>query len=133
RVIKYGPISRQLDNALRNRLWVHFKVLLKPPGPIRAYWLNMTLRGGFTLLTRLGKLKMVAISQYDCHFGERDMLPWIMKRRQSLSGIQALQWKTIFAGWRRVLYSKELGPLIPHPPLVSSMRVSETVVEGKGK
>ncbi|KAG0273734.1 hypothetical protein BGZ95_010476 [Linnemannia exigua] len=121
--IVYGYISRFCPN-LQDLL-------------IRAYRLNMTLRGGFALLTRLHKLKRVAISQYDCHFSERDMLPWIMKRRQSLSGIQALQWKAIVTGWWRVLYSKELGPSIPQPPLPPSstvpIRESEAAVKGKGK
>jgi hypothetical protein len=113
--VVYGYISRFCPN-LQDLL-------------IRAYRLNMTLRGGFTLLTRLRKLKRVAISQYDCHFTERDMLPWITKRRQSLSGIQALQWKAIVAGWWRVLHAKELGPAIPSPPLPLPAKA----VEGKGK
>lgn len=122
--IVYGYISRFCPN-LQDLL-------------IRAYRLNMTLRGGFALLTRLRKLKRVAISQYDCHFNERDMLPWIMKRRQSLSGIQALQWKAIVAGWWRVLHAKELGPTSPpllSPPPVASEKTTTTTtaVEGKGK
>ncbi|KAK3839447.1 MAG: hypothetical protein JOS17DRAFT_729177 [Linnemannia elongata] len=122
--IVYGYISRFCPN-LQDLL-------------IRAYRLNMTLRGGFALLTRLPKLKRVAISQYDCHFSERDMLPWIMKRRQSLSRIQALQWKAIVAGWWKVLHAKELGPntspLLPSPPsVVSGKTTTMTAVEGKGK
>lgn len=113
--VVYGYISRFCPN-LQDLL-------------IRAYRLNMTLRGGFTLLTRLRKLKRVSISQYDCHFTERDMLPWIMKRRQPLSGIQALQWKAIVAGWWRVLHAKELGPATLPPPQPSPA----TAVEGKGK
>ncbi|KAF9091475.1 hypothetical protein BGX29_010910 [Mortierella sp. GBA35] len=97
---------------------------------IRAYRLNMTLQGGFVLLTRLQKLKRVAISQYDCHFSERDMLPWIMKRRQLLSGIQALQWKAVVAGWWRVLHSKELGS---SPLPASQGKTAMTTAESKGK
>ncbi|KAG9061223.1 hypothetical protein KI688_007561 [Linnemannia hyalina] len=122
--IVYGYISRFCPN-LQDLL-------------IRAYRLNMTLRGGFALLTRLRKLKRVAISQYDCHFNERDMLPWVMKRRQSLSGIQALYWKAIVAGWWRVLHAKELGPttsppLSSQPPVASGKKTTTTAVEGKGK
>lgn len=123
--IVYGYISRFCPN-LQDLL-------------IRAYRLNMTLRGGFALLTRLRKLKRIAISQYDCHFSERDMLPWIMKRRQSLSGIQALQWKAIVAGWWRVLHAKELGPttslpLSSLPPVTSGKTTAMTTgAEGKGK
>ncbi|KAF9142671.1 hypothetical protein BGX30_002419 [Mortierella sp. GBA39] len=122
--IVYGYISRFCPN-LQDLL-------------IRAFRLNMTLRGGFALLTRLRKLKRVAISQYDCHFNERDMLPWIMKRRQSLSGIHALQWKVIVAGWWRVLHAKELGPTTSPPlssqhPLASGKTATTTAVEGKGK
>ncbi|KAF9140389.1 hypothetical protein BG015_001679 [Linnemannia schmuckeri] len=122
--IVYGYISRFCPN-LQDLL-------------IRAYRLNMTLRGGFALLTRLRKLKRIAISQYDCHFNERDMLPWIMKRRQSLSGIQALQWKAIAAGWWRVLHAKELGPatsssLSLPPPVALGETATATPIEGKGK
>ncbi|KAF9541823.1 hypothetical protein EC957_002658 [Mortierella hygrophila] len=122
--IVYGYISRFCPN-LQDLL-------------IRAFRLNMTLRGGFVLLTRLRKLKRVAISQYDCHFNERDMLPWVIKRRQSLSGIQTLQWKAIVAGWWRVLHAKELGPttsppLSLQPPVTSGKKTTTTAVEGKGK
>ncbi|KAG0212230.1 hypothetical protein BGX33_003747 [Mortierella sp. NVP41] len=114
--IVYGYISRFCPN-LQDLL-------------IRAYRLNMTLQGGFVLLTRLQKLKRVAISQYDCHFSERDMLPWIMKRRQLLSGIQALQWKAVVAGWWRVLHSKELGS---SPLPASQGKAAMTTAESKGK
>ncbi|KAF9906349.1 hypothetical protein EC991_000751 [Linnemannia zychae] len=117
--VVYGYISRFCPN-LQDLL-------------IRAYRLNMTLRGGFALLTRLRKLKRVAISQYDCHFNERDMLPWIMKRRQSLSGIQALQWKAIVAGWWRVLHSKELGPSTPSSLSTLLGNTAATTSKGKGK
>ncbi|KAF8946251.1 hypothetical protein BGZ47_001000 [Haplosporangium gracile] len=122
--IVYGYISRFCPN-LQDLL-------------IRAYRLNMTLRGGFALLTRLRKLKRISVSQYDCHFNERDMLPWIMKQRQSLSGFQALQWKAIVAGWWRVLHAKDLGPatsssLSSLPPAASGKTATATPVEGKGK
>ncbi|KAF9586505.1 hypothetical protein BGW38_003419 [Lunasporangiospora selenospora] len=64
---------------------------------IRGYRLNMTLRGGFCLLTRLTQLKRLAIAQYDCQFKERDILPWIVKRPTLR---MRLEWRLILAGWR---------------------------------
>ncbi|KAF9917908.1 hypothetical protein FBU30_000464 [Linnemannia zychae] len=115
--IIYGYISRFCPN-LQDLL-------------IRAHRLNMTLRGGFTLLTRLRKLKRISISQYDCHFSERDMLPWIIKRRHSLSGIQTLQWRAIIAGWWRVLHAKKLGSITPTLFMSVSTSLEKTEQEEK--
>ncbi|KAF9350128.1 hypothetical protein BGX26_011659 [Mortierella sp. AD094] len=75
---------------------------------IRGYRLNMTLEGGFCLLTRLRALKRVAISQLDCKFSTKDILPWVMKRKRSMTLAQRLQWWAIFAGWWRLIHGKEL-------------------------
>ncbi|KAF9179498.1 hypothetical protein BGZ50_006889, partial [Haplosporangium sp. Z 11] len=74
---------------------------------IRSYKLNMTLKGGFTLLTRLHHLKRLSVSQYDCQFHERDILPWVMKRRNPTLA-QRLRWRVIVAGWWKLAHSKEL-------------------------
>ncbi|KAG0020775.1 hypothetical protein BGZ80_003615 [Entomortierella chlamydospora] len=75
---------------------------------IRGYRLNMTLEGGFCLLTRLRALKKVAISQLDCEFSTKDILPWVMKRKRSMTLMQRLQWWAIFGGWWRLIHGKEL-------------------------
>ncbi|KAF9963030.1 hypothetical protein BGZ65_006401 [Modicella reniformis] len=83
---------------------------------IRGYRLNMTLQGGFCLLTRLRELRKVAISQYDCQFKEKDILPWIVKRRSSITAAQRLQWSTMYAGWWKLTHAKELRVSVtPHP------------------
>ncbi|KAF8981505.1 hypothetical protein BGZ46_002672 [Entomortierella lignicola] len=75
---------------------------------IHGYRLNMTLQGGFCLLTRLRALKKVAISQYDCQFSTKDILPWVMKHKRSMSLTQRLQWWAIIAGWWKLVHGKEL-------------------------
>ncbi|KAG0363108.1 hypothetical protein BGZ54_008320 [Gamsiella multidivaricata] len=80
---------------------------------IRGYRLNMTLQGGFCLLTRLRELKKVAISQYDCQFRMRDILPWVTKRRSSVTRSQRLRWRAMFAGWWPLIHRKELKCNVP--------------------
>ncbi|KAF9159631.1 hypothetical protein BGX21_002969 [Mortierella sp. AD011] len=75
---------------------------------IRGYRLNMTLEGGFCLLTRLRALKKVAISQLDCEFSTKDILPWVMKHKRSMTLMQRLQWWGIFAGWWKLIHGKAL-------------------------
>ncbi|KAF9432729.1 prolyl-tRNA synthetase [Entomortierella beljakovae] len=75
---------------------------------IRGYKLNMTLQGGFCLLTRLRNLKKVSISQSDCQFSTRDILPWVMKHKRFMTLAQRLQWWAILSGWWKLFHAREL-------------------------
>ncbi|KAG0206271.1 hypothetical protein BGX28_002268 [Mortierella sp. GBA30] len=102
-ILENSPKLSRIIYGYISRFCPRLQVLL-----IRSYRLNMTLKGGFLLLTRLHHLKNVTMSQYDCQFGERDILPWVMKRR-SITMAQRLQWRAIVAGWWKHVYAKELG------------------------
>lgn len=47
---------------------------------LRCYKLTLSLRGGFTLLTRIKTLKKIAITHFSTKFEERDILPWAIKQ-----------------------------------------------------
>ncbi|KAK3813185.1 MAG: hypothetical protein J3Q66DRAFT_347592 [Benniella sp.] len=119
-VLENSPMLSRIVYGYIARFCPHLQDLL-----IRGYRLNMTLQGGFCLLTRLRELKKVAISQYDCQFKERDILPWVIKRRSSITAAQRLQWKTIYAGWWRLIRAKDL-----RKPLNTKVSVDAVGVDG---
>ncbi|KAG0305613.1 hypothetical protein BGZ98_003865 [Dissophora globulifera] len=107
-VLENSPLLSRIVYGYISRFCPHLQDLL-----IRGYRLNMTLKGGFCLLTRLRDLKWIAISQYDCQFKERDILPWVAKRKTTVTAVQRMQWRAIIAGWWRVIHSRELRGLFP--------------------
>ncbi|KAF8937563.1 hypothetical protein BGZ58_002476 [Dissophora ornata] len=103
-VLENSPIISRIVYGYVARFCPRLQDLL-----IRGSRLNMTLRGGFCLLTRLRELKKMAIFQCDYQLRERDILPWVMKRRSAMTLLLRLQYKAVCTGWWRLMHAKELG------------------------